>query len=92
MRGNHITSASILSVLRKNQSPVIIKTDDSTVESRIPGKLSSLEPFSKAHLKPSITPTIGFSAYNKRHFSGTMLLANPTGETYRPNCSRKGTR
>ena len=30
-----------------------------------------------AQRNPLITPTIGFTAYNKRHFSGTTSLLNP---------------
>lgn len=42
------------------------------------------------HLNPSMTPTIGLSAYNSRHFSGITELLNPTGETYSPNCTING--
>src|SRR5215813_5615127 len=39
---------------------------------------------------PSITPTIGFKEYSRRHCSGTTFELNPTGEMYRPNCTMNG--
>ena len=42
------------------------------------------------HLKPSITPTIGFKAYNDFHFSPMTELLKPTGVMYNPNCMMKG--
>ena len=44
-----------------------------------------------AHRNPSIIPTIGFNEYNSLHFSGIISLLKPTGETYNPNWTIKGT-
>ena len=42
------------------------------------------------HLKPSITPTMGFKENRSLYFSSTSVLLKPTGEMYRPNCIIKG--
>jgi hypothetical protein len=51
----------------------------------INGRRGKVEVPRIAQRNPSITPTIGFNSYSQSHFSGTILLENPTGETYRPN-------
>ena len=38
-------------------------------------------PRNRAQRNPSITPTMGFKAYRRRHCSGTIVLLNPTGDT-----------
>ena len=60
------------------------------IDNKNPGKYSLLSPPNIDHLKPSITPTIGFNEYIKRHFSGITALLKPTGEIYKPNCTIKG--
>jgi hypothetical protein len=45
-----------------------------------PGIYKKVFPFKTAHLKPSMTPTIGLMEYNSRSFTGTTELLNPTGE------------
>ena len=44
-----------------------------------------------AQRKPSMTETIGLREYSNRHCSGTMLLLKPTGDIYKPNCTKNGT-
>src|SRR5713226_736902 len=39
-----------------------------------------------------MTATIGLSEYTILHFSGTTSELKPTGETYKPNWTTKGTR
>ena len=55
-----------------------------------PGRYSWAWPPSRHQRKPSITPTIGLSEYIRRHWSGTIAELNPTGDTYKPNCTING--
>src|SRR5204863_3622973 len=86
-----ITSAKTRSVLRKCQSPVPKRMTTRIGEMQTTRQSSAASPRRRHQRKPSITPTMGFKEYNKRHFSGTMPLLKPTGETYNPNCTMKGT-
>ena len=43
------------------------------------------------HLNPSIIPTMGLIEYKSFHFWGITSLEKPTGETYNPNETIKGT-
>jgi len=60
-------------------------------ESKKPSIYILLSPPRIHHLKPSITPTMGFKEYKSRHFSGITLLLKPTGEIYKPSWTMKGT-
>src|SRR6185369_4130058 len=58
-------------------------------DTRNPGQYISSSP--KMHQrKPSIMPTIGLIEYSILHSLGMMVLLNPTGDTYKPNCTMNG--
>ncbi len=84
-------SAKFRSVFLKYNVPVMKIIIEKATDKINPGKnKSNFEP-SKAHLKPSITPTRGFREYSILHSTGTRLLLNPMGEINRPSCIRNGT-
>jgi len=65
--------------------PKYKKIKDTKMDKMNPGGYIFVLPPKIAQRKPSITPTIGFKEYNKRHLSGIVSLLNPTGEMYKPN-------
>ena len=67
-------SAKVFSVFRKNHKPPEIIKNTKHIDKEKPGMLNSIFFPKIAHLKPSITPTIGFNEYINLHFSGTTEL------------------
>src|SRR5689334_603947 len=86
-----ITSANVFSVRRKYQMPLLMSRATRQPLNRTAVQSSVDSPRNSAQRNPSITPTMGFNAYSKRHCSGTIALLNPTGDTYSPNCTMNGT-
>src|SRR5271165_4658041 len=86
-----MTSAKVRSNFRKYHVPEKQRMKVRAIEIKRPGQKSGASPFSNAHRKPSITPTMGFREYKSRHCSGTTELLKPTGEMYSPNCTMNGT-
>src|SRR5271165_3632345 len=86
-----MTSAKVRSNFRKYHVPEKQRMKVRAIEIKRPGQKSGASPFSNAHRKPSITPTMGFREYKSRHCSGTTELLKPTGEIYTRNFRRTGT-
>src|SRR5665647_229142 len=84
-------SAKDFSIFLKYRIPKMRRKIINPIESIIPGKYIWVLPPKIHQRNPSIIPTIGFIEYNSLHFSGTTLLLKPTGDTYNPNCTTKGT-
>src|SRR4051794_40935847 len=84
-------SAKVLSVRRKYSKPVHSSNTTTARLSQNPSIPTALSPPNKHHRNPSMTPTIGFSAYQVRHSAGTAADENPTGDIKSPHCVMKGT-
>src|ERR1700730_491290 len=85
-----IRSANRFSVRRKKSAPVtnqVIEIADET-RSKLSGRV--FDP-SIAHLNPSTTPTMGFSAYNVCQGSWSRLLGYAIGVANIHICTRNGT-
>src|SRR6185436_18708626 len=67
----HISSANVSSIRRKTMRPT------NSITAAVTTEIATVPPDNgtprNAHRKPSITPTIGLSAYAQRHCAGTRL-------------------
>src|SRR4029078_5038686 len=85
----HISSANVSSMRRKTMRPT------SSIAAAVTTEMATVPPDNgtprNAHRKPSITPTIGLSAYAQRHCSGTRLAEYATAVTKIHNWPRNGT-
>ena len=80
-----MTSANFFSVFLKYITPVMKISAVMARDTAKAGTLIFITSPITAHLKPSMTPTIGLSEYKNINFSGTISLLKPTGEIYNPN-------